>query len=1242
MDGFSGGEPSVQAHLIRAAKYAGNKTKNWSLFCFFRIMKEAEWKATASRVQQIVAAPLHDLPLAVLNELTFDLESVALGRSVGGDDFRDAAETLDRNGFLASGDVSILAGGKPLKPEDFKPEPSAAAFFNWLRVLSGAEKEWLTESTKAFLYDDRAPAAPFETASVQDLFASAQSFVNERKSRQEIQELAQSALAFMQHPEKYASLLRAFGTNAKDAGGKAIEGGLAGVIFYELLRQGAPAFAESTPEFPNDLDCEPGVVRSEYGKHVSSPDALYDRAPINIAFTHAGLSALLLDKTTLASFPDDFKQGMAARAQRLGDVGENAPEYWEGELGLKTVHGFFSGGFAVGAYEGSQENYWRTLRAEIRAFNDPVSDKGRKLRCALGALTRLLGMEIVHVELGQDPYELDNGKIRQKPHRVEHFGFRDGISQPFADVGLADQPSGSGTPARNRTWAPVAPGEIYLDRDDEDGRKHLLPVNPELREDGTYLVFRKLEQDVVGFHSFVGKQKPKDAQAQEALAAQFVGRWKNGTPLVLSPDTERAYELPKGADEDDPRKRELDEALNDFLYAADDPRGHKCPLSAHIRRTNPRDTGGRNDVRRHRILRRGMSYGGALLDPKSAGDGEKRGMLFIAANARIDMQFETIQGEWINGGEFMGQAGLGRCPLTGSHSGRAGDTFLEAGAGAPINGLPAFVRTRGGDYFFAPGVDALRKIARGQTFTPPDNKTPFGGHCMNDPVTPGLFDQSRVLKYALLILFRQYSAVRVELPGPTAPKPGARATDPDDKKDRMVFLARYEDVRRVLMGRGDKDFSVAHYRAAMSNMTRGGNFLVGTDQEGASARDRDRMSPILDEAWRTLAKHVNLGQFVRDTAHNTVETAIRRCTSARRVDLVHDFGAQATYAILDKVFGTPGPDWITELAIALPFARSNVGGLHDDWLKAISGEKPDNPGFTTMQIWSVLLLADLIGNIYDMQQLKDFSKKATLELLAHIDELIRKARANPPPTPRTLLDAFVANEAAFVSKPTPGKKGVKKEQYYRDVALLLAELAGTALTVVPLTLASVMTTVFAMRFDVPRLIDILTDRPKFLEPGETDERDGLRRLIYEAERLNPNMPIRMRRCEVTTTLPSGAIVEKDDWVACIVQAATFDNFEDPLGFSLFPYLPGKPETPGSPVKPRNLNEYFLFGVPDSGRGCWGRDKIAITVLEECLKGAGRLQGLRRVAGPRGEVRRIFNVAVGLQARFVSVRPRKAP
>ena len=244
------------------------------------------------------------------------------------------------------------------------------------------------------------------------------------------------------------------------------------------------------------------------------------------------------------------------------------------------------------------------------------------------------------------------------------------------------------------TWAPVATGELFLGFKDEDGLMGVEPANAKLRNGGTYLVWRKLEQDVAGFHAFL-EERRRDPDERARLAAQMMGRWPNGTPVVRHPDAQAATTANDA------------NTINDFRFEAEDTHGQKCPVGAHVRRTNPRDHLNGEAARRHRVLRRGISYGGSLMPPGSNGDGEPRGLFFVALNARIDLQFEFIQRDWINSGEVFGRAGAGLCPLTGASEERHTDAFQESGRTAPETHLPRFVTTRGGDYFFVPSLDAL-------------------------------------------------------------------------------------------------------------------------------------------------------------------------------------------------------------------------------------------------------------------------------------------------------------------------------------------------------------------------------------------------------------------------------------------------------------------------------------------------------------------------------------------------------
>jgi deferrochelatase/peroxidase EfeB/cytochrome P450 len=1157
----------IQANLLRAPKFGAGKTartRDWSLFFFFRILSQWEFDASTNRL----------VALATGAENTADWSMVKL----------DLTHPSLINASLPTG----LA--------------ACRAFRDWLKIVASGDAMDFLEGLKSLIQKielsggSEANAGGRDADSVIEFMR--QVFSDTNITAVQVRQILEQSLGHLLSPTKYREMLASFGPNPVAAGAAALAKGLPGVMFYEALREGAPAFLGKKAR---------AVIRGEaFAADEARP---YDTTPVNLAFTYSGLQTLGLDKTTLASFPAVFSQGMAARAERLQDTGPSAPDYWEGELGLSSVHGMFTGGFDVGEPSApTVEASWSEVRADIRAFNDPHSHRGQFLRFWIGLLLRPHGIEILHIELGQDPYDIVDGQATPIQPRIEHFGFRDGLSQPFLDLGLHDPAPGGGTPAREDTWAPVAPGEIFLDQKDEDGAVQLEPINADLRCAATYLVFRKLEQDVSGFNDFIERQRPVDASAQAALAAQFVGRWTNGTPLVLSPYAPRDVSSPK------------EEArLNDFLYVADDPLGQKCPLGAHIRRTNPRDIGGRDDARRHRILRRSMSYGGSRLQPGSLGDGEPRGLLFMAVNARIDLQFEVIQADWINEGELLGQVGLARCPLVGSNGGDVSDSFLEAGAGAPVTNLPRFVTMRGGDYFFAPGVGALKLIAQGNAFPPPKDGVPYAGFSLGDPVTPTLFDPDRLGGYAWTILNGGPTVIRVEAP-----------PDPNGAAQTVAFIAKHADVLEVLRDNdstGLLRFSVLPYHLTGQRITRGSDLIIGTDAHSPNGPTRARLHRILNDAWWTLAESLKaVGTPVDDRLRGIVrarlELALQRVGPAKRLDLVADFATEATYGVLANLFGAPGPNWLTEMAVALRFSRAHIGQLSPDWIAAVTSQQPDNVGLTTVQIWSALILADLIGNVESQSELQALSRQAGSEMLAHIDGLLVAARGNPPAQPLTLVDAFVKNEGKFPRYYRPTEDGTAR--YYRDVGVILLELMGTSMATIPLTFAKVMGALFQFQIDLPTLLASLG--PQL--PGQPS---GIARVIYEAERLNPDLPIRMRHCEVMTTLASGGVVSQGDWVCALIQAATRDPaaFPSPLQFSIAPYL-----DPGGPARP--IEKYLLFGDINSPRACWGRKRVAISVLEECLTAAGRLEGLRPVAGSGGIPLTMIGVTVGLNARFTRV------
>jgi deferrochelatase/peroxidase EfeB len=160
---------------------------------------------------------------------------------------------------------------------------------------------------------------------------------------------------------------------------------------------------------------------------------------------------------------------------------------------------------------------------------------------------------------------------------------------------------------------------------------------------------------------------------------------------------------------DDPELGDDPHRNNAFVYG-DDPRGLKCPFGAHARRMNPRDSTIVGEARLHRMIRRGTSYGPPLPEGVLEDDGADRGIMFAFVGAHIARQFEFVQTQWINDGTFIG-APSEKDPLTGTNDGTGQFTVPQRPARRRMQGLPAFVVNRGGEYCFMPSLSALRWIA---------------------------------------------------------------------------------------------------------------------------------------------------------------------------------------------------------------------------------------------------------------------------------------------------------------------------------------------------------------------------------------------------------------------------------------------------------------------------------------------------------------------------------------------------
>ncbi len=435
----------------------------------------------------------------------------------------------------------------------------------------------------------------------------------------------------------------------------------------------------------------------------AQPVGASPQSALQIAFTAPGLRALGLSEATLAGFSAEFLAGMsseASRSRRLGDTGTSAPSAWRWGYGDRIPDAVLM----LFARNGLDELRDASVNAWGTAF-DVIAT-------------------------------LDTTDIGTH----EQFGFEDGISQPTPDWEQRVDPARESTSYRNATalgeFLLGYPNEYgqYTDRplltDDPAAEATLLPAAdaPDKRDlglNGTYVVLRDLRQDVRAFWRFVAGAAPGANVGVEQLAAAFVGRARDGTPLVQHTDQ------------------------NAFRYAGD-PEGLRCPFGAHIRRANPRNEdyarrpngaigtilaalgfgprGPHEDltspVRFHRIVRRGREYGEELTPeqalaqdaPAPPGDPE-RGLRFVCINASILRQFEFVQNAWLTDTAFDGLSRESD-PLLGSRApnadGSATDAFTlprRDALRARVTTMPRFVTVQGGAYFFLPSLRAVRYLA---------------------------------------------------------------------------------------------------------------------------------------------------------------------------------------------------------------------------------------------------------------------------------------------------------------------------------------------------------------------------------------------------------------------------------------------------------------------------------------------------------------------------------------------------
>jgi Dyp-type peroxidase family len=416
-----------------------------------------------------------------------------------------------------------------------------------------------------------------------------------------------------------------------------------------------------------------------------SQSSNYKKSPaivigLNLGFTSDGLTRLLGAGRLHLDPP--FERGAEAREtiERLHDP---PPSAWLREFHSDRIDGIF-------LITGSRQGLVNYHRAE---------------------LLRLLGgsIRVVYSEMGTTRPGVFRG--------FEHFGYRDGISQPGIR-GLTRRSTSSpdqGLPGQDLLW----PGEFvfgYPGQDPSDPVRRGPPPHmaaPWLRN-GSYMVFRRLEQKVPEFRRFLTDHAAGLGMEPDLLGARMFGRWKSGAPLELAPLYDNAA---LGSD-----------AMrnNDFDYG-DDPFQRRCPYAAHIRKAYPRDdaAGGEAEAQRHRILRAGITFGPEVASGETT-TSHSRGLMFVCYQTSIERQFEYIQRSHANDPSFVSgkvRPGSGAPvkpgfdPIIGQAAGEGAREMDEPYPNYPAGNRrttlemprPFVVLTAAG-YFFMPSISALRTV----------------------------------------------------------------------------------------------------------------------------------------------------------------------------------------------------------------------------------------------------------------------------------------------------------------------------------------------------------------------------------------------------------------------------------------------------------------------------------------------------------------------------------------------------
>ena len=855
---------------------------------------------------------------------------------------------------------------------------------------------------------------------------------------------------------------------------------------------------------------------------------------LNIAVTYQGFKALGLSPSSLNSFPIEFQEGMKKRAEQLCDFGESGPQHWEAPLGSAQVH-------ILVIVHGTNEESRDRLVAEVK-HPFPTAEGG----CT--GVTLLASMQAKG--LGGDK---------------EHFGFRDGISQPWIEgtkPGPPTEPFGGKrvTPAQGdqtsaHSFAPLKLGEFLLGYKDELDR--VSPLAPsQFAANGTYLVLRKLYQDVPLFRSEMATQAKQvfgNANQQERLAALTVGRWPSGCPVARS-------------EEKDNQDYVTPQEINAFTFD-DDATGKRCPVGAHIRRVNARDlkldANGNLIVEpmsvRHRMIRRGLPYGPPLEQNATETEKTDRGLIFVALVADIERQFEFVQRSWVNAGDAFRLDSSDRDPLCGNnrdardrppddhpeqpHPETARKFSVPAAERLPwaLN-LPEFVRTCGGEYFFVPSLTALKGLVS-LTFSSfqqeyadaiKRNADPAArSSALSELIGNWLIYRPKEMLEELRAMAESPQPTIFQMEGYTVFGKALYTTNPS-----IAIVTKYDDVLEVLdWKRHPGAFSVALYRNQMEvpqPRPSRGQFILGKELNDPLY---EKEQPVLAQAVQKSPVWQSARRILADIL-DPIFAEIRQRKSGT-LDVIQDLAWPIPLAINAKYFGVPGPDPVR----------------YKKWLRDI--------------------YRDLFLNTRRNTEWSKEADKAVMEMNPYLDGLIQDCDMR---TESVLKELILANQ---------------KDQFAPD--FVRRNIMGLTVGVVETTLKA-----------IARTIDQFMRRPQQLREAQDaaarNDSAAVLKYAWEAMRFNPQNHVLFRLCTKDTIIadntPRRTVIKQGTLVFIATLPAMFDEdgpFKRAHEFRI----------------DRDLKDYLFFG--HNGHECMGRYLIPMVFEELFVRLFTQLRDLRRAS-----------------------------